>query len=88
MRKLLIGAALCALFAAPALAGEPAKVTTKPVTLTLDQMDKVSAGGWIDVLIRDINANIAVVEQANVNTSAFSSVEQKNVAVVKQEIED
>ena len=43
MKKLLIGAALCALFAAPGLAGEPAKVT-EPVKLTLSQMDQVAAG--------------------------------------------
>jgi hypothetical protein len=44
MRKLLIGAALCALFAAPGFAGEPAKVTTEPVKLTPSQMDQVAAG--------------------------------------------
>jgi hypothetical protein len=44
MRKLLIGAALCALFAAPALAGEPAKVAAQPITLSLAQMDKVTSG--------------------------------------------
>jgi hypothetical protein len=37
MKKLLIGAALCALFAAPGLAGEPVKLTSS-------QMDQVAAG--------------------------------------------
>lgn len=46
MRKLLIGTALCALCAAPALADEPAKVSTEPVKLSLSQMDKLTAGGW------------------------------------------
>jgi hypothetical protein len=43
MKKLLIGAALCALFAAPAFAGDPAQVSG-PVQLTLSQMDSVTAG--------------------------------------------
>jgi len=46
MKKLLIGTALCALFAAPGLAGEPAKVTTEPVKLSLTQMDGVTAGDF------------------------------------------
>jgi hypothetical protein len=37
MRKLLIGAALCSLFAVPGFAGEPTKLTSA-------QMDKVTAG--------------------------------------------
>jgi hypothetical protein len=37
MKRLLIGAGLCALLAAPAWAGEPAK-------LSLAQMDQVTAG--------------------------------------------
>jgi hypothetical protein len=37
MRRLLIGAAFCALFAIPGFAGEPA-------TLTSAQMDQVTAG--------------------------------------------
>jgi hypothetical protein len=37
MRKLLIGAALCSLFAVPGFAGEPAKLTSA-------QMDRVTAG--------------------------------------------
>jgi hypothetical protein len=44
MKKLLIGAAFCALFAAQGFAGEPAKVTTEPVKLTPSQMDQVAAG--------------------------------------------
>jgi hypothetical protein len=44
MKRLLIGGAFCALFAAPGLAGEPAQVTTEPVKLTLTQMDVLTAG--------------------------------------------
>jgi hypothetical protein len=44
MKRFLIGTALCALFAVPGWAGEPAKVATQPVTLSLTQMDKVTAG--------------------------------------------
>jgi opacity protein-like surface antigen len=39
MKKLLIGAALCALFAAPAFAGDP-------VQLSSSQMDQVTAGSY------------------------------------------
>lgn len=42
MKKLLIGAALCALFAAPGFAGEPVKLTPA-------QMDKVTAGTCVVV---------------------------------------
>ena len=45
MKRLLIGAALCSLVAAPALAGEPAKVT-EPIKLTSTQMDWVTAGAF------------------------------------------
>jgi hypothetical protein len=45
MKRLLIGAALCALSATPGLAGEPAKVT-EPVRLSLTQMDGVTAGDF------------------------------------------
>jgi hypothetical protein len=47
MRKLLIGAALGALFAVPAVAADPAAVApaTEPITLTLTQMDGVTAAG-------------------------------------------
>ena len=39
MKKLLIAAGLCAVFATPGLAGEPAK-------LSLTQMDRVTAAGF------------------------------------------
>jgi hypothetical protein len=76
MRKLLIAAGLCALFATPGLAGEATKLTSA-------QMDKVTAAG---VSICTFCSNAAWVAQANVNTSAFSKVRQTNVAVVEQEI--
>ncbi|MGH6897591.1 MAG: hypothetical protein ACREJ5_13765 [Geminicoccaceae bacterium] len=46
MRKLLIGAALGALFAAPAVAGDPTTVTpvNEPLRLSLTQMDGLTAG--------------------------------------------
>jgi hypothetical protein len=75
MKRLLIGTALCALFAVPAWAGEPVKLTSA-------QMDKVTAAG--DVCVNC--ANVASIWQANVNRSKFSHVRQTNVAVVKQEI--
>lgn len=42
MNKLLIGTALCALLAGPALAGE--STTNEPVRLSLTEMDGVTAG--------------------------------------------
>jgi hypothetical protein len=78
MKRLLISAALCGLFAIPGLAGEPAK-------LSLAQMDKVTAAGFN---VCTFCSNNAWVAQANVNTSAFSKVRQTNVAVVEQEIND
>jgi hypothetical protein len=77
MKKLLIGTALCALFAVPGWAGEP-------VELTSAQMDKVTAAGGVEICT--FCSNNAWVAQANVNWSAFSKVRQTNVAVVKQEI--
>jgi hypothetical protein len=44
--------------------------------------------GGLVLVFRDINANIASIAQANVNTSAFSRVRQTNVAVVRQSIRD
>jgi hypothetical protein len=78
MRKLLIAAAFT-LCATPGLAGEPVKLSSA-------QMDKVTAGGFSIVDVCEVCTNIAYVAQANVNTSASSWVKQKNVAVVKQEI--
>jgi hypothetical protein len=79
MRKLLIAGGLCALFATPGLAGEPAKLSSA-------QMDRVTAGGFSIVDVCTVCTNIADVAQANVNTSAFSDVRQRNKAVVIQEI--
>jgi hypothetical protein len=81
MKKLLIGTALCALFAVPALAGEPAKVATQPITLSSTQMDKVTAGGFCYNC-----ANYAAVYQANVNYSYRSDVDQKNRSSIRQSI--
>ena len=63
MRKLLIGAALCSLVAAPALAGEPATVTTQPVTLSAAQMDKVTAGGGTAACVFAVCVQVAEVDQ-------------------------
>jgi hypothetical protein len=61
MRKLLIGAALGALFAAPGFAGEPAKVTTEPVKLTPSQMDQVAAGNPCSFAFK----SVAICKQSN-----------------------
>jgi hypothetical protein len=51
------------------------------------QLAAVEGGLEIEIVdVCTICTNIADVAQANVNTSAFSKVRQKNVAVVKQEI--
>jgi hypothetical protein len=49
MRKLLIGAALCSLFAVPGFAGEPAKLTSA-------QMDRVTAGNPCSAKIFSVSA--------------------------------
>ena len=49
MKKLLIGTALCALLAAPAVAAESAKVTNEPIRLSLTQMDGLTAGTCVVV---------------------------------------
>jgi hypothetical protein len=72
MRKLLMTAGLCALFATPALAGEPAKLTSA-------QMDKVTAGRVCVVCL-----NIAVINQVNLNLGSDSWVKQINNARVRQ----
>jgi hypothetical protein len=79
MKKLLIGAALCALFAAPSFAGEPVKLSST-------QMDKVTAGWGGSTRVCQLCTNAAAIYQANVNYSAFSHVRQKNDADVRQSI--
>jgi hypothetical protein len=79
MKKLLMAAGLCALFATPGLAGEPVK-------LSLAQMDMLTAG--FSIRIRDVNVNVAVVDQTNLNFSKYSWVSQTNAAAVSQNIDD
>jgi hypothetical protein len=50
MKKLLIGAAFCALFAAP--------VTAEPVKLSLSQMDGLSAGACFVAICTQRNFNL------------------------------
>ena len=79
MKKLLMAAGLCALFATPGLAAEPVK-------LSLAQMDMLTAG--FSIRIRDVNVNVAVLKQKNVSHAAFSAVSQTNAAAVSQNIDD
>lgn len=72
MKELLIGAALCALVATPALADESAKVTTEPVTLTSTQMDQVTAAGWGDFCSFCSNTNVTY-QNANAFASSYFS---------------
>ncbi len=74
MKKLLMAAGFCALFATPGLAGEPAKLTSA-------QMDQVTAGKVCVICV-----NVAEIAQANVNSSWFSKVKQKNSASINQSI--
>ena len=74
MKKLLITAGFCALFAAPGLAGEPAKLTSA-------QMDQVTAGKVCIICV-----NVAEIGQANLNESLFSKVKQRNRASISQSI--
>jgi hypothetical protein len=64
MKKLLIGTALCALFAAPTLAAEPARVATEPTRLSLTQMDGLTAGVCV----------VAICSQTNVTSQTATAV--------------
>ena len=79
MKKLLMTAGLCALFATPGLAAEPVK-------LSLAQMDMLTAG--FSIRIRDVNVNVAVLDQKNVSIAKLSAVSQTNAASVSQNIDD
>jgi hypothetical protein len=85
MKKLLIGAALCSLVAAPALAGEPAK-------LSLAQMDKVTAGAvdLVDICTACANFNWTsqtAVAAAVGGSSAFSAFSSNAAAEAENENE-
>jgi hypothetical protein len=76
MKKLLIGAALCALFAAPGLAGEPVKLTSS-------QMDQVAAGNPCSFAFKSVATCIQSnwTNQAAVAVSGgfgFSNASNKN----------
>ena len=93
MKKLLIGAAFCALFAAPAVAGDPGTVTpvNEPLRLSATQMDGVTAGDFCAFC-----ANVNSTWQSNVGVAAafgggfFSDteaeVEQENENETEQSI--
>jgi hypothetical protein len=63
MKRLLIGAGLCALLAAPAWAGEPAK-------LSLAQMDQVTAGNPCSFAFK----SVATCIQANTTNQTAVAV--------------
>jgi hypothetical protein len=87
MRKLLIGAALCSLFAVPGFAGEPVKLTSA-------QMDRVAAGNPCSqfavkfsraVCIQKIDVDQTAVA---VSTGVFSSATAANVSDADQVMGD
>jgi hypothetical protein len=84
MKKLLIGAAFCALFAAPALAEEPA--TTEPMKLTLTQMDGVTAAGCFFCSNTNVTWQSATAVAVG-GSSFFSSLSSNAVAVAVNENE-
>jgi hypothetical protein len=65
MKRLLIGAALCALFAAPGLAGEPAK-------LSLAQMDQVTAGNPCSANVFSASVGNACIQANNMTQAAVA----------------
>jgi hypothetical protein len=83
MRKLLIGAALCSLFAVPGFAGEPTKLTSA-------EMDKVTAGrtaacvvaACFQINATDQDATAVAIGGVFGDTTAVAS----NVNVTDQEI--
>ena len=78
MKKFLIGTALCALVAAPALAADPAE-TSEPITLSVGQMDGLTAGGCVFAWCSNFNSTyqnanaVAVAVGGSSFFSAFSS---------------
>ena len=78
MKRLLIGAALCSIVAAPALAGEPAKVT-EPTKLTSAQMDVVTAGCAFAICTQ-INSTWQNATAVAVGGSSFLSAFSSNAA--------
>ena len=74
MKKLLIGAALCTLFAVPGWAGEPAK-------LSLAQMDRVTAGG-VCYFCSNFNATYQANYVAAVGGNSFYSEKSSNAIAV------
>ncbi len=85
MRKLLIGAALCALFATPGLAGQPAK-------LSLAQMDQVTAGNPCSKLFKSTAVCIQKIDvdqtAVAVSSGVWSSATAANVSDADQVMGD
>jgi hypothetical protein len=95
--KTAIGAVLAvvlAFSAVPAVANDtfhafstlPTVEQANMTVLSDDQLATVEGG--LFVKINDVNANIAIVSQANVNYSSKSRVRQTNNAYVSQRIRD
>jgi hypothetical protein len=96
--KIAIGLALAlalALSSAPAIAGDtfhafstlPATEQASLTALSDDQLATVEGGLFIK--IKDVNANVAVISQANVAYNfSYSKVKQSNTAFVRQSIRD
>jgi hypothetical protein len=82
MKRLLIGAALCSLLAAPVLAGEPAKLTSA-------QMDRVTAGRTATCVVAICVQKIDVDQDATavaVGGYGDTVAAASNVSVIDQEI--
>lgn len=81
MNKLLIGTALCALLAGPALAAE--STTNEPVRLSLTEMDGVTAGGCNLAICAQVNVTVQRARARAVaitNDTAFSASNNEAVA--------
>jgi hypothetical protein len=92
MKRLLIGTALCALFALPASAAEREMATTEPMRLTDTQMDGVTAAGCF--ICTNVNITNQTAVAAAVGGSSFlskfssnASANALNVNDTEQEIE-
>jgi hypothetical protein len=88
MKKLLVGAALCALFAAPALSAEPSQVTTEPIRLNLTQMDGVSAGACEFGFCSQFNSTWQSATAVAVGGSSFFSAFSSNAAAAATNVNE
>jgi hypothetical protein len=81
MKKLLIGAALCALFATPVLAADSAPANA-PIKLSLAQMDGLTAGACVVAICVQKNFTSQTATAVAVGGNSFFSAFSSNATAV------